>query len=89
LSASSLEDRVAIVTGAGGSEGGANVSALVSAGAAVAAVDIKRDKAERVAESVSRNGARCVALETDVSDRSSVEGMVEHVAGELGVWTSW
>ncbi len=52
-------------------------------------MDIKRDKAEQVAESVSRNGARCVALETDVSDRSSVEGMVERVAGELGVWTSW
>ena len=52
-------------------------------------MDIKRDKAERVAESVSRNDARCVALETDVSDRSSVEGMVERVAGELGVWTSW
>ena len=68
MSASSLEGRVAIVTGA---------------------VDIKRDKAERMAESVSRNGARCVALETDVSDRSSVEGMVERVAGELGVWTSW
>ena len=75
MSASSLEGRVAIVT--------------APAGAAVAAVDIKRDKAERMAESVSRNGARCVALETDVSDRSSVEGMVERVAGELGVWTSW
>jgi 3-oxoacyl-[acyl-carrier protein] reductase len=89
LSASTLEGRVAIVTGAGGGVGGGICSALVSAGAAVAAVDIKRDKAERVAESVSRNGARCVALETDVSDRSSVEGMVERVAGELGVWTSW
>ena len=86
MSASSLEGRVAIVTGGG--EGGGICSALVSAGAAVAAVDIKRDKAEQVAESVSRNGARCVALETDVSHRSSVEGMVERVAGEL-VWTSW
>jgi 3-oxoacyl-[acyl-carrier protein] reductase len=49
-----------------------------------AAVDVKRDKAEQVAESVSLKNARCIALEADVSDRSSVEGMAERVAGELG-----
>ncbi len=84
MSASSLEGRVAIVTGAGGGLGGGICSALTLAGAAVAAVDVKRDKAERVAESVSCNGARCVALGADVSDRSSVEEMAERVAGELG-----
>jgi len=84
LSASGLEGRVAIVTGAGGGLGGGICSALTLAGATVVAVDVQRDKAERVAESLSRNGARCVALEVDVSDRSSVEGMVERVVGELG-----
>jgi 3-oxoacyl-[acyl-carrier protein] reductase len=84
LSASGLEGRVAIVTGAGGGLGGGICSALTLAGATVVAVDVQRDKAERVAESLSRNSARCVALEVDVSDRSSVEGMVERVVGELG-----
>jgi 3-oxoacyl-[acyl-carrier protein] reductase len=84
LSASGLEGRVAIVTGAGGGLGGGICSALTLAGATVVAVDVQRDKAERVAESHSRNSARCVALEVDVSDRSSVEGMVERVVGELG-----
>jgi 3-oxoacyl-[acyl-carrier protein] reductase len=84
LSSSSLEGRVAIVTGAGGGLGGGICSALASAGAAAAAVDVKRDKAEQVAESVSLKDARCIALEADVSDRSSVEGMAERVAGELG-----
>jgi 3-oxoacyl-[acyl-carrier protein] reductase len=84
LSASGLEGRVAIVTGAGGGLGGGICSALTLACATVVAVDVQRDKAERVAESLSRNGARCVALEVDVSDRSSVEGMVERVVGELG-----
>jgi 3-oxoacyl-[acyl-carrier protein] reductase len=79
-----LEGRVAVVTGAGGGLGGAICSALALAGAAVAAVDVERGKAERVAESVSREGARCSAFETDVSDRSSVEEMAERVAGEFG-----
>lgn len=81
---SSLEGRVALVTGAGGGLGGGICSALASAGVAVAAVDVVRDKAERVAESVSTNGARCVALEADVSDKRSVEAMTKRVASELG-----
>jgi len=84
VSASGLEGRVAIVTGAGGGLGEGICSALASSGAAVAAVDVARDKAERVAERVSRNGARCVAFEADVSDRSSVEEMARRVAGEFG-----
>jgi len=47
-------------------------------------VDVARAKAERVAEDVSRNGTRCIALEADVSDRFSVEGMAKRVAGEFG-----
>jgi len=84
LSASDLDGRVAIVTGAGGGLGGGICYALASAGAAVAAVDVERDKAERVAEIVSRDGARSVALGADVSDKRSVEAMMERVAGELG-----
>jgi 3-oxoacyl-[acyl-carrier protein] reductase len=85
VSAPDLEGRVALVTGAGGGLGAGICSALASAGAAVAAVDVARDKAERVAGSLSRTGApRCVALETDVSDRSSVQETAERVADELG-----
>ena len=84
MSVSGLEGRVAIVTGAGGGLGGGICSALTLAGAAVAAVDVERDKAEQVAGSVSRDGARCVAFETDISDRSSVEAMAEEVVEELG-----
>ena len=84
MSTYDLDGRVAIVTGAGGGLGGAICSALALAGAAVAAVDVERGKAEQVAESVSHDGARCVAFETDISDRSSVEAMAEEVVEELG-----
>jgi NAD(P)-dependent dehydrogenase (short-subunit alcohol dehydrogenase family) len=84
LSVSGLEGRVAIVTGAGGGLGGGICSALTLAGVAVAAVDVERGKAEQVAGSVSHDGARCVAFETDISDRSSVEAMAEEVVEELG-----
>jgi 3-oxoacyl-[acyl-carrier protein] reductase len=84
MSAPDLGGRVALVTGAGGGLGTGICSALTSAGASVAAVDVDLEKAERVAGSLSSTGARCVALETDVSDRSSVQEAVERVAEELG-----
>ena len=84
MSVYGLDGRVAIVTGAGGGLGGGICSALTQAGAAVAAVDVEGEKAEQVAESVSHEGARCLAFETDVSDRSSVEEMAKRVTGEFG-----
>jgi NAD(P)-dependent dehydrogenase (short-subunit alcohol dehydrogenase family) len=57
---------------------------LAAAGARVAAVDVAREEAERVAERVSSNGARCIAIEADVSGRRSTQTMVENVVDELG-----
>jgi 3-oxoacyl-[acyl-carrier protein] reductase len=82
--AGSLEGRVAIVTGGGGGLGEGICGVLAAAGAAVAAVDVAREEAERVAEQVSSNGARCLAVEADVSDGRSTHTMVEKVVGELG-----
>ncbi len=82
--AGSLEGRVAIVTGGGGGLGEGICGALAAEGAAVAAVDVAREEAERVAEQVSSTGARCIALEADVSDRRSTQTVVENVVDEFG-----
>jgi len=68
--------------------GGGICSVLTLACVAVVAVDVERDKAEQVAESVSHDRARCVVFETDISNRSSAEEMARRVAGSLRVRTS-
>ena len=79
-----LDGRVALVTGAGGGLGDGICSALAASGASIAAVDVEGEKAERAAAELSRSGARCIPIEADVSDRSSVEESVERAAKELG-----
>ena len=79
-----LEGRVAVVTGGGGGLAEGICAKLTQAGAAVACVDVTREKARRVAEPLASGGARTLAVGADVSDRGSVEAMAGEVVGELG-----
>lgn len=79
-----LEGKVAIVTGGGGGLGESICAKLAASGASVAVIEQAMDKAERVAEQVSASGARSIAVEADVSDKSAVDSMVRRVAAELG-----
>lgn len=79
-----LEGKVAIVTGGGGGLGESVCASLAASGAAVAVVEQSLNKAELVAEQVSADGARCIAVEADVSDKSAVDSMVRRVADGLG-----
>jgi 3-oxoacyl-[acyl-carrier protein] reductase len=84
LVAGPLEGRVAIVTGGGGGLAEGICARLASDGAAIAAVDISREKADRVADVVKAAGAGAMAVEADISDRRSVEAMAAEVARWLG-----
>ena len=82
--AGQLQDRVAIVTGAGGPKGIGRAIALAyaSEGAHVAIAGGRA--AAQVAEEVSALGRGSLALATDVSDPEQVQAMVAQTKGRFG-----
>lgn len=82
--AAPLDGKVAVVTGGGGGLGESICQKLAGRGAAVAVVEQELKKAQRVAGQLSTNGARCLAVEADVSNKGSVEAMARRVGDELG-----
>ena len=79
-----LDDRVAIVTGAGNGIGRATALALAQAGAHVAVVDIDAGVAKLTADAVAGLGRRSLALDTDVGDLASIDQMVQRVMATFG-----
>jgi NAD(P)-dependent dehydrogenase (short-subunit alcohol dehydrogenase family) len=79
-----LDDRVAIVTGAGHGIGRAIAVALAQAGAHVVAVDIEPAAARATADAVSAAGRKGVALDIDVGDLASIEVMVRRATDSFG-----
>lgn len=84
----SLENRAAIVTGAGrGGRGIGRGIALALAGAGADVIITARTNiadAEAVAEAVRAAGHRGIAVTCDVSDAASVEALFEKAKAELG-----
>ncbi len=79
-----LTNRVAMVTGGGGGIGREIVRTLAKAGAGVAVVDADNSAAEATSNAMCTAAGDVVALVADVSDRRSVEAMVEAVLARWG-----
>jgi NAD(P)-dependent dehydrogenase (short-subunit alcohol dehydrogenase family) len=79
-----LDDRAAIVTGAGHGIGKATALALARAGAHVAAVDIDPAAAKATADAVAALGRRSLALDADVGDLAAIDTMVTRVVDAFG-----
>jgi len=75
---------VAVVTGASSGIGEATARELASRGTSVVLASRAMDKLEALRREISASGGLALAVETDVSDRDSVEAMVGRAVGELG-----
>lgn len=77
LSKFQLKDQVGIVTGGGSGLGIGYVEAFLEAGARVIVAELNPETGEATAARLRDEGYDCTAVPTNVTDRSSVEGMVE------------
>lgn len=81
---SSIEDKVVIITGAGGGIGGATARQLAESGARVVLADRNLASAERVAEQIQERGGTAVAIPVDVTSRKDVANLVAAATDRFG-----
>jgi NAD(P)-dependent dehydrogenase (short-subunit alcohol dehydrogenase family) len=78
-----LSGRVAAVTGGAGELCGAMAAALAQAGARVAILDIRADRAEAKAKEIRRAKGQAIGIAADVTDRKSLEAARDRIRGEF------
>jgi 2-deoxy-D-gluconate 3-dehydrogenase len=79
-----LSGRVAVVTGGVGLLGAEFCRTLAEAGAAVAVVDLNASASQAVADSLTKDGYKALALPTDITRPDSVNAAVENVLSAFG-----
>lgn len=79
-----LENRIAIVTGAGQGIGRAIALGMAREGAALVIADLDEANAGAVSREIERVGGKASALYTDISNERSVRGMIDATLSEHG-----
>ena len=79
-----LDNKVAIVTGAGQGIGAAIALTLATAGAKVAVNDLNPDRAERTAVAIREAGDQAIGIAADVANKFQCAHLIETTRAELG-----
>lgn len=79
-----LNDKVAVVTGAGAGIGRAIAELFASAGAAVVVSDLDRAAAQEVTDTVIAAGNKAVGTACDVTSEDDLAGLVDLAADQFG-----
>ena len=80
----SLQNKVAIITGAGQGVGAAIAKHLAANGAKVVINDLNPDRAERVAGAIRENGGEAVGIAADVANKFQCVHLIETARDEFG-----
>ncbi|MFP6814522.1 MAG: SDR family oxidoreductase [Pseudomonadales bacterium] len=79
-----LQDKVAVVTGAGSGIGAASAARFAREGARVLVADIRGRKAHETVELITNAGGVATSIEVDVSQPDSVRAMIERCIEHFG-----
>jgi clavulanate-9-aldehyde reducatase len=79
-----LREQVVAVTGASSGIGEATALACARAGASVALAARRVDRIEALADRITAEGGRAIAVPTDVGDEAQAQAFVERAHSELG-----
>lgn len=79
-----LDNKVAIVTGAGQGIGAAIAHTLAAAGANVAVNDINPDRAEKTAVAIQQAGGQAIGIAADIANKYQCAHLIETTRAEFG-----
>jgi NAD(P)-dependent dehydrogenase (short-subunit alcohol dehydrogenase family) len=79
-----LQGKVAVVTGSASGLGRAMAERFAQEGMTTVVADNRVAEAELVAAEITGKGGQAVAIEVDVTERASVNGLAERIDAELG-----
>ncbi len=74
-----LQDRVAIITGAGRGIGEVIARRFAEAGATVICTDIDEESVQSVAEAINSEGHKAVGMKVDVADKAGVDNLIKQL----------